>query len=175
VAEEQSETQPETQKKGKKRLVVTIVILLGTVAIAGVGGAILGGRLISSASAGPADAENGEGEDSEAPSEDAPVEATFAFAPPIVVDFTDDGDIRHLKIGISVEVANAGSHGTDELQLYVPRGREAVISYARTLTFDEATSPKEFDRIRKELSEHVIKAMGEDRVSRVVITDYVAQ
>jgi flagellar basal body-associated protein FliL len=149
-----------------------MVVLLGTVAVAGVGGAILGGQLLASAPAGPAD---GAGEEEgEKPQDDGPVVGTYPFAP-IIVDFTHEGEIRHLKIGVSVELVHDDGEGNEELEKYTPRGREAIISYARSLTFVEATDPKEFERVRKELSEHVINAMGKERVSRVVITDYVAQ
>lgn len=178
MSEERTITQPETRKKG--RLVVIVAVLLGTVAAAGVGGAILGTQVLSSASPGPA-AHGTKGEkgahgagSAEAEAEDTPVAATLDFSP-IVVDFkSEEGETHHLKIGMTAELGDA-KHGAKEVEMYVPRGREAAIVYIRTLSFEEATSPKEFERVRRELSERVVEAMGEGRVSRIVITDFVAQ
>ena len=84
-----------------------------------------------------------------------------------------EGAIHHLKVGLAIEMP----HGKLEAELknYTPRGREAAIALLRSKEWDEITSPKLFESLKKELSEHVSEAIGKERVSRVLVTDFVAQ
>src|SRR5450432_1684649 len=92
----------------------------------------------------------------------------------IVVDTrAADGQVRHLKIALSIEHPEGVKEG--DFKSYVPRAREAAIWYLRTHDFDELSAPKNFDKLRKELSDNIIAAVGRKRARRVLITDFVAQ
>jgi flagellar basal body-associated protein FliL len=92
----------------------------------------------------------------------------------IVVDTRSaDGQVRHLKIALSIEHPDTMKEA--EFKAYVPRAREAAIWYLRTHDFEELSSPKNFDKLRKELNDNIINAVGKKRARRVLITDFVAQ
>ena len=93
---------------------------------------------------------------------------------PIVVDTrAADGQVRHLKIALSIEHPETFKEA--EFKSYVPRAREAAIWYLRTHDFEELSSPKNFDKLRKDLNDNIINAVGKKRARRVLITDFVAQ
>lgn len=92
----------------------------------------------------------------------------------IVIDLYDSEKIlHHLKVGMTVELHDGVA--PEDFTRYVPRGREAAISYLRGLSFEEATNPKGFTAVRDHLSATVRAAVGSERVVRVVVTDFVAQ
>jgi len=93
---------------------------------------------------------------------------------PIVVDTrAADGQVRHLKIALSIEHPETVKES--EFKAYVPRAREAAIWYLRTHDFEELSAPKNFDKLRKDLNDNIINAVGKKRARRVLITDFVAQ
>jgi len=93
---------------------------------------------------------------------------------PIVVDTRSiDGQVRHLKIALSIE--HPETFKESEFKSYIPRAREAAIWYLRTHDFEELSSPKNFDKLRKDLNDNIINAVGRKRARRVLITDFVAQ
>ncbi|HTA88910.1 MAG TPA: flagellar basal body-associated FliL family protein [Polyangiaceae bacterium] len=92
----------------------------------------------------------------------------------IVVDTRSaDGQVRHLKIALSIEHPEGVKEA--DFKSYVPRAREAAIWYLRTHDFEELSAPKNFDKLRKELNDNIIAAVGKKRARRVLITDFVAQ
>ena len=93
---------------------------------------------------------------------------------PIIVDTrAADGQVRHLKIALSIEHPETVKEA--EFKAYVPRAREAAIWYLRTHDFEELSAPKNFDKLRKDLNDNIINAVGKKRARRVLITDFVAQ
>jgi flagellar basal body-associated protein FliL len=93
---------------------------------------------------------------------------------PIVVDTRSaDGQVRHLKIALSIEHPEGVKEA--DFKSYVPRAREAAIWYLRTHDFEELSSPKNFDKLRKDLNDNIIAAVGRKRARRILITDFVAQ
>ena len=173
MAEIDGKEQPVVEKKSRKRLLgvlVTSVLIVG----AGVTGTILGPHLLgqrgetaepeSSAEAAASEASEGEPE--------APTNP-MAFQP-IIVDVHDkQSQPHHMKVGITVELADGVTK--EEFERLTPRGREATIGYLRSKSFDELTDPTQFTVVTKELYERIAKALGEKHVKRVVITDFVAQ
>ncbi len=70
---------------------------------------------------------------------------------PLIVDVMDgEGTAHHLKLGLSAELAEGVTE--DEFKLLMPRGREAAISYLRSLSFEEITNRKKFAKLRKSSS-----------------------
>lgn len=104
----------------------------------------------------------------------APEKIVAAAFEPLIVDVMDsDGVAHHLKVGLSAELADGVT--AEEFKLLMPRGREAAISYLRSLSFEDVTSPKKYAKLKKELVKNVSKAIGENKLHRLLIVDFVAQ
>jgi flagellar basal body-associated protein FliL len=177
-------TPPVPPKKagGKVLLILVTVVLVGGAAVAG---ATFGPKLLHPP-APPAAAE-GEGEEHEDAAEPAEEQAESTEAPAvkgaptataafsaIVVDIRNaQGDLHHLKVGLSFELAEKFTE--DDFKRWTPRGREAALTYLRTLDYESATDPKRFEAIRKELCDRVKIALGKKNIRRVLVTDFVAQ
>jgi flagellar FliL protein len=147
---------------GKLGIIAAVVLLVGAAAAGG----LYGGRLLQHP-APPAKQEAPPEKPTEAP------KASTALSP-LVVDVRDkDGDIHHVKIGISFELG--AETPEEEFAKCLPRGREAAIIYLRTQTFETISDNKRFETLRKELLERVAEAVGKQRVQRVLLTDFVAQ
>jgi flagellar basal body-associated protein FliL len=189
---------PVEKKKGKGPLIGIIVAAVLVVG-AGAAGAVMGPKFFAKPApqsqkpaAGEAesadDKSTGEA-DEEKPSEDNAADGDekqveqkagsgevkeITNLTPIVVDTRSiDGQVRHLKIALSIE--HPETFKESEFKSYVPRAREAAIWYLRTHDFEELSSPKNFDKLRKDLNENIINAVGRKRAKRVLITDFVAQ
>jgi flagellar basal body-associated protein FliL len=166
MSEEQAK--PAAAKKGGSRVIV--IVVSGVLVVgAAVAGSLFGPRVLgaqpAAAVAPPADGS--------AKAEAGPAGEVINFQP-IVVDVHDkEGVIHHLKVGLAIEMP----HGKVEADLknYTPRGREAAIALLRSKEWDEITSAKLFEAVKKDLSDHVSEAIGKERVSRVLVTDFVAQ
>jgi flagellar basal body-associated protein FliL len=190
---------PVEKKKGKGPL-IGIIIAAVLVVGAGAAGAVMGPKFFAKPAAPAKTAEaEAEPEEEKSSGEDKPsdddkaeesadsdeekkVEHKSASGEvkevtnlqPIVVDTrSQDGQIRHLKIALSIEHPDAMKEA--EFKAYVPRAREAAIWYLRTHDFDELSAPKNFEKLRKDLNENIINAVGKRRARRVLITDFVAQ
>ena len=193
---------PVEKKKGKGPL-IGIIIAAVLVVGAGAAGAVMGPKFFAKpaaekpksaeAEAEPEDEKSSgddkaSGEDKAAeekadePADEEHVEKKSASGEvkeitnlaPIVVDTRSaDGQVRHLKIALSIEHPETMKEA--EFKAYVPRAREAAIWYLRTHDFEELSAPKNFDKLRKELNDNILNAVGKKRARRVLITDFVAQ
>jgi flagellar basal body-associated protein FliL len=157
---------PPAKKSGSKLgLIAAVVLLVGAAAAGG----LYGGKLMQH---GPAEAKH-EAKPAEKSGDPSEVPKASAALPPLVVDVHDkDGDIHHVKLAISFEL---GEVPEEEFGKCMPRGREAALIYLRSLSFEEVTDSKQFEKLRKELAERVAEAVGKERVKRVLLTDFVAQ
>jgi flagellar basal body-associated protein FliL len=165
MSEEQAKAAP--AKKGGSKVVV-IVLTSVLVVGAAVAGTVLGPRFlgaqVAAAAAHPA----------ESPKDSSGPAGEVLNFQAIVVDIHDkEGVIHHLKVGVAIELAPEKTEA--DLKNYMPRGREAAIAYLRARDWDDVTSSKLFEGIKKDLSERVIQSIGKERVSRVLVTDFVAQ
>jgi flagellar basal body-associated protein FliL len=193
---------PVEKKKGKGPL-IGIVIAAVLVVGAGAAGAVMGPRFFSkpAAAAKPAEAEaqtdddkpsaDDKGSDDDKSADDnaaddnadekhvehkagsGDVKEITNLSPIIVDTRAADGQVRHLKIALSIEHPETVKEA--EFKAYVPRAREAAIWYLRTHDFEELSAPKNFDKLRKDLNDNIINAVGRKRARRVLITDFVAQ
>jgi flagellar protein FliL len=174
-------------KKGKVGLIIGIVIAGVTLVGGSVAGAVLGPKLLGGsdeAAEKPSKSEkskshksdksekeesHGEGAEGEGPEKITNVDVA-----PVVVDLRDaDGRIRHLKVGLTAELADKVT--TEEFKLYSPRGREALLLYLRTISYEEVSDPQHFPVIKDEIAKRVTEAVGEDRIHRMMLTDFVLQ
>jgi flagellar basal body-associated protein FliL len=191
---------PVEKKKGKGPLIGIIVAAVLVVG-AGAAGAVMGPKFFAKPAPQVQKPAEGEAEnaddkpaDDKAAEDDSPTEDSTADGDekqvehkagsgevkevtnlsPIVVDTRSiDGQVRHLKIALSIE--HPETFKESEFKSYVPRAREAAIWYLRTHDFEELSAPKNFDKLRKDLNDNIINAVGRKRARRVLITDFVAQ
>jgi flagellar basal body-associated protein FliL len=63
----------------------------------------------------------------------------------------------------------------EEFKLLSPRGREATLSYLRSLTFEEVSDPAKYASIKDEISKRMIESIGADKVHRILLVDFVLQ
>jgi flagellar basal body-associated protein FliL len=190
---EEAEKQPEDvlPKKGKTGMIIGIVIALVTLVGGSVAGAVLGPKLLGGSEEheeeeeapaksekshkaekkekhGKDDAEEGHG------SSEGPEHIVTVDIPPVVVDLLDNqGRIRHLKVGMTAELADKVP--AEEFRLFIPRGREAALTFLRSLAFEQVADPSQFIAIKDELAKKVSEAFGEERVHRMMLTDFVVQ
>jgi flagellar basal body-associated protein FliL len=173
-------------KKSKTGLIIGIVIALMTLIGGSVAGAVLGPKLMGRSDDEAAD--DGESSAHESKSEESSAHEGKAKGkgkkegekivsveiPPIVVDLRDaDGRIRHLKVGMAAELGEAVN--VEEFKLVSPRGREATLSYLRSLTFEEVSDPAKYATIKDEISKRMIESIGADKVHRILLVDFVLQ
>jgi|SRR6478609_4246584 len=192
MSEEPSEPNKSVEKKKGKGKLVGIMVALALILGAGAAGAVLAPKYLGGgakpahkpAEAEEAPAESEKAEEAEPAEEEAPEEGEkkpragdvheVQNLEAIVVDTRSaDGNIRHVKVGLTVELPE----GTKEadFKAYVPRAREAAIGYFRTRDFEQLSDPKNFAQVVKDLNKEIITAVGKRRAKRVVITDFVAQ
>lgn len=200
MSEDASEPEKPVEKKKGKGKLVGILVALALILGAGAAGAVLAPKYLGGAAkAGEHKAEGeeaAEGEDSEGHgeeaaegeakeegAEDAADKKKGAAAgdvheiqnlEAIVVDSrAADGSIRHIKVGITIELPETTKEA--DFKAYVPRAREAAIGYFRTRDFEQLSDPKNFAQVVKDLNKEMIGAVGKKRAKRIVITDFVAQ
>jgi flagellar basal body-associated protein FliL len=90
---------------------------------------------------------------------------------PFIVTFQDEAGKNHaMKATIALELGHAAKE--EEFKAFVPRVRDATLTYLRGLKPEEAQG-KNLDKIRGELKEKLEKLGAE--VERVLITDFVVQ
>jgi flagellar basal body-associated protein FliL len=181
MSEEGVEKPAEAPKKSKTGLVIGIAIAVVTLVGGSVAGAVLGPRLLGGSESA---AESGKGEHKSDGKSDGKSEGKAKAGekekivsveiPAIVVDLRDsEGRIRHLKVGVAAELADGVT--AEEFKLVTPRGREATLSYLRSLSFEDVSDPTRYQSIKEEISKRMGEAIGTDRVHRVLLVDFVLQ
>lgn len=168
--EEEKPAEAKEGSGGSSNKGLVVVVLIAAVVLGG--GAAAAGAVVAMRMGAPAPAAH---EEEKEHKPHAIVELS-----PIVVDIRSaaDGSTHHLKVALSAEMAGEGGEGEgakEEMAMVMPRGREAAISYLRSLTYEEVTSPGSFEKIKAELGKRIIEALGEKQVVGVLVTDFVTQ
>jgi len=169
VAKEEDAADEETpEKKSKVGLIIGIVVGVlflvgGTIAGIVFGPALLGEPPPASAEEGLADGE---------PLEPTQI-VTSAFTPIVIDVRSHSGKVHHIKVGLSAELAEGVLE--EEFRLVQPRGREAALTYLRTLTFEDITNPEMYSGIKDELAKRVVEAVGHNMAHRILLVDFVTQ
>lgn len=92
---------------------------------------------------------------------------------PFLVSLPDAKGKGHpMKLSVAVEFEGLVKEET--LKAFVPRIRDAILSYMRTLTYEEAIDAVHSEKLREELLERTKKA-GATGAERILITDLVSQ
>jgi len=182
---EEAAAEPKAPKKSRLGLVLATVVVVVLVTGAAVAGTLFGPTLLGHkpAKADAADqADDESGDDDAAPpakkkkkkgEEEGKIGESVEMNPILVDARAKDGELHHLKVVLAIEVAEGTPK--DEFMRYSPRGREAAVAYLRSQGFDDLASPEKYNEIRAELGKVFSEAIGEKRVARVMVIDYVAQ
>lgn len=130
------------------------------------GGAAFAGSRIAGKSAAPQHEEGPKIPTVRAPGVTVPLE-------PFLANITDgEGKPHALKITIAIEL----SHETkeEEFKAFIPRVRDVILSYLRSLTAEKVNDPKGLDELRKDVLEklHSVGAIGAEQV---LVTDLISQ
>jgi flagellar basal body-associated protein FliL len=159
----ESVPEPKAPKKSRLGLVLATVVVVVLVTGAAVAGTLFGPALFG----------HNRKAEPEAPAKEKPIGETVELSPILVDARAKDGELHHLKVVLAIEVAEGTPK--DEFMRYSPRGREAAVAYLRSQGFDDLASPDHYAQIRSELAKQFTEAVGEKRVARVLVTDFVAQ
>ncbi|NUO53433.1 MAG: flagellar basal body-associated FliL family protein [Polyangiaceae bacterium] len=139
-------------------------------------GALIGGVLSAGISGGAA-----YGGARAASSHEAPVIEVVAAKPPgatialepFVAHVADaDGKQRALKLTLAVELRHEASE--DEFKPFIPRVRDATLSYVRGLSYEQLQGDEGMETIRKDLLEK-FQALGVHGAERILVTDFITQ
>jgi flagellar basal body-associated protein FliL len=104
---------------------------------------------------------------------------TLALEPFVVVTLDSSKKTHPMKVSLAVEFeANpkeSKEEGKDDsLKGFIPRIRDATLSYLRLMTYEDALDSNHSDKMRSELLEKV-RAAGAMGAERVLVTDLVVQ
>ncbi|MBN9165329.1 MAG: hypothetical protein BGO98_26305 [Myxococcales bacterium 68-20] len=91
---------------------------------------------------------------------------------PFLATLVDTNKKTHpMKMSIAIEF---GVGTVDDLKPFVPRIRDAVLAYLRTVTHEQVTDPAQLEKIRADLLERC-RSVGALTAERVLVTDFVVQ
>lgn len=97
---------------------------------------------------------------------------TVALEPFIVSPPDANGKLHAVKVTLAVELRHGAKE--DQLKGFVPRVRDATLTFLRTRTFEELTDHAAVDAMRSELLARFTK-LGLSAAEQVLITDFVTQ
>lgn len=142
---------------------VSPVVLVLTAALAA-GGAFGGAKL--GASAPPKEKIVVVEKEAEAPGPTVSVD-------PFVVAIYDKAQKTHaMRLTVALELK---PHSKDEeFKAFVPRIRDSILSYLRSLEYEEVQKSDSIDQVRADIKERIAK-LGATAVEQVLVTDFVAQ
>ena len=101
-----------------------------------------------------------------------PPGATVALDP-FMMTLPDEGGHPHaMKLSLAVELKHGAKE--DDLKVFVPRIRDAALSYLRALHYEQAADSARLDELRDELKARMTKT-GASSLEQVLITDFVMQ
>ncbi|HVH45748.1 MAG TPA: flagellar basal body-associated FliL family protein [Labilithrix sp.] len=103
--------------------------------------------------------------------EGQPPGPTLPLEPFLVTLFDANKRAHPMKMSLAVEF---DAHTKEDLKNFVPRIRDGVLAYLRTLSHEQVTDPGHAEKMRTELLERC-KAAGANTAQRILVTDFVVQ
>lgn len=92
---------------------------------------------------------------------------------PFLITITDNRGKGHvMKVSVAVEFDHLAKE--EALKPFAPRIRDAILTYLRALTFEEAGDGARMEKLRTDMLERCTKA-GASNAVRVLVTDFVLQ
>jgi flagellar basal body-associated protein FliL len=172
VADEKSKAPPAVTiapPPPKKSAAGTVVGILLTAILSG--GAAFGGAKFGAASSAGAHS-GAEGEQAAGIPTIRPPGVTMPLEPFLVTVNDASGKPRAVKVTLALELRPTEKE--EALKLFVPRLRDATLTYLRALTFEEAANNQHVEKMRGELLERFTK-LGAIAIEQILITDFVTQ
>ncbi|MDO9631951.1 MAG: flagellar basal body-associated FliL family protein [Humidesulfovibrio sp.] len=179
----------EAPKKSKKKLIIIIGISVLLLAVLGAGGffgykwwmgkkAASGGDNATEQKAdaghGEKKAEGGQGDKKDEKSGGAAGEGgELVSIPPFLVNLADPQGRRYLKLALDIEVKDKAA--ADSLNKNMPKVKDALLLLLSSKTYDDLASLENKILLKKEIVERLTLVVGEQKVSRVYITEIVIQ
>lgn len=96
---------------------------------------------------------------------------TLPLDPFLVTLFDANKKAHPMKMTIAVEF---DGQGHEDLKTFTPRIRDAVLTYLRSLTHEQAVDPGHVEKMRNDLVEKCQKA-GAAGAEKILVTDFVVQ
>lgn len=180
----------EAPKKSKKKLIIILGISLLLLAVLGAGGffgykwwmgkkaASAGGDNATEQKAdaghGEKKAEGGQGDKKDEKAGGAAGEGgELVSIPPFLVNLADPQGRRYLKLALDIEVKDKAA--ADSLNKNMPKVKDALLLLLSSKTYDDLASLENKILLKKEIVERLTLVVGEQKVSRVYITEIVIQ
>jgi len=161
MSEEQKKASVKPEKKGGGAAVMVGLI---APALLAAGAAFGGVKLAGGAHAKPAHE-----------AEPAAVQApgpTVALDP-FVAAIADEAQRPHaMKVTLAIELKHGGKE--EEFKAFVPRARDATLSYLRDLRYEDVVDNSKTDEMRRDILVR-LRAVGASSAEQVLITDLVVQ
>lgn len=101
-----------------------------------------------------------------------PPGATVALEPFLLT--VNDAQQKPHAIKLTIVLELRPNEKEDVMKPFIPRIRDAMLSYLRALTYEEASNNEHVERMRGELIERFSK-LGAIQIDQVLITDFVMQ
>ncbi len=109
----------------------------------------------------------------EAPTREVkPPGPTIALEPFLVAVLDASKKSHPMKLTVAIEFESTAKE--EGLKPFIPRIRDAILAYMRSLSFEDAVDQEHASKLREELLERCHKA-GANAAERVLITDLVSQ
>lgn len=121
-----------------------------------------------------------EKEESEHKKVDGPPGPTLSLEPFLLSVMDAQKKPHPMKLTVAVEFSEkagggGGEHGGGgDVKVYMPRIRDVVLTFLRSMSYEQITDPSHFDTMRKELLEKC-KDVGAEGATKVLVTDFVIQ
>ncbi|TAL23195.1 MAG: flagellar basal body rod protein [Aquabacterium sp.] len=156
-----AEAAPEGKKGGAKKLIIIIVAAVLLLVVLGGAGAFF---LMKKK---PAEGEDGEdGGDAteqvekhaEAKHGDKKAPPVFVPLEPFTVNLADTGADRYLQVGVTLELADA--HVGEDIKLYMPAIRNAILMILSHKTSEELTTTEGKEKLSEEIRVGTARSMG---------------
>ena len=92
----------------------------------------------------------------------------------VVVNLAQSEGRRYLKVTVQLEVAE-DERVVKEVESRKPQLADLLVNTLTKKTLAEVTAPDALDRLRNEIQERAGQGLGQDRIRRVFITEFVVQ
>lgn len=115
---------------------------------------------------------------SKAPAQEAPVVHVHPPGPtvslePFLASVPDStGKMHAVKLTLAIELGREAKD--EEFKAFVPRVRDAILTYVRAMTYEKLADKEGIETFRKELLEK-LRAVGADAAEQILVTDLITQ
>lgn len=127
-------------------------------------------KLVTAAEAAPA---HGEKEKELPPGPVNKIEGPVVPLDPFVVNLDEPGTSRYLKVTIQLELHDHESE--EHLEHSKQLVRDSILSYLSGLTVKDTLGSEAKEKIRKDMIASMDKLLGEGRVRRIFLSEFVVQ